>query len=233
MLAEIIYVVFGFGAGLIVVGTLALVLPNIQDVVVLLLLVNLPAELLVVTRSRNNIRWPGVLRICIGLAVGVPLGAWALTQWEPLFLLTLLGIFLVLVSSAFLLVPNKTRVNWPTWTTPPVGLVSGILSGLFGTGGPPLILYYQLAGVAKATFRGNLMAIFLIVGIARIPVYAVAGLMTAPRLLSCLVILPAVLVGALIGHRVHLTMDEATFRRGVSIALLVIGVILLLRHLSF
>ena len=45
VVAQMVYVLFGFGSGLIAVGSLALVFPEIKDVVVLLLLVNLPAEL--------------------------------------------------------------------------------------------------------------------------------------------------------------------------------------------
>jgi uncharacterized membrane protein YfcA len=49
--AEMVYVLLGFGAGLIAVGTMALLLPELKDAVVLLLLVNLPAELWVVRSS--------------------------------------------------------------------------------------------------------------------------------------------------------------------------------------
>ena len=113
------------------------------------------------------------------------------------------------------------------WTTAPVGLLSGTLTGLFGTGGPPLILYYQLTGADKAAFRGNLMAIFLLMTTVRVPSYAFFGLITAPRLWSALAVLPAVIIGALIGNSIHLRIEEATFRRLVSVALLVIGLLLL------
>ena len=49
--AEAVYVLLEFGAGLISVGAMALLLPELQDAVVLLLLVNLPAELWVVRSS--------------------------------------------------------------------------------------------------------------------------------------------------------------------------------------
>ena len=72
--SQTIYVLFGFGAGLIAVGTLALVLPDIQDIVVLILLVNLPAEVSVVFTSRRSISWRGIMKICTGILVGIPLG---------------------------------------------------------------------------------------------------------------------------------------------------------------
>ncbi len=108
----------------------------------------------------------------------------------------------------------------PRWVAGPIGLISGVLTGLFGTGGPPLILYYRLQGVDKAAFRGNLMAIFLLMTVVRVPSYAVFGLITAPRMWSALAVLPAVILGALIGNSIHLRIEEDTFRRLVSAALL-------------
>lgn len=77
-LAEAVYVLLGFGAGLIAVGALALLLPELRDVVVVLLLVNLPAELWVVIRSRRDISWRGVLLLFAAIAVGIPIGTWLL-----------------------------------------------------------------------------------------------------------------------------------------------------------
>jgi uncharacterized membrane protein YfcA len=217
--AEGVYVLFGFGAGMIAVGSLAVVMPDVQDVVVLLLLVSVPPELLVVWRSRRRISWRGVLAIGLGIAAGVPLGTWILRRGEPAFVLTLLALFLIVMGLLFLLLPARRAWRWPPWTPPSVGLMSGVLSGIFGTGGPPLIFYYQLGGAEKAVFRGNLMAIFLLV-----------TLVTGPRLGSALVLLPAVLLAAWLGNRIHVSLSEPAFRRLVSGALVLIGAVLLLRH---
>jgi len=228
VVAEAVYVTLGFGAGLIAVGGLALLLPELQDVVVLLLLVNLPAELWVVWSSRRSIAWRGVVTIFAGIGLGIPAGTWLLRWGQPDVLLTALGIFLILVGTLFLMAPAPGRRSLPFWITPPVGVVSGLLTGLFGTGGPPLVLYYQLSGADKKTFRSHLMAIFLMMTMVRVPSYAAFGLITPSRLWSALLILPAVLAGALIGNRIHLELGEATFRRLVSCALVVIGLLLLI-----
>ena len=72
------------------------------------------------------------------------------------------------------------------------------------------------------------MAIFLLMTTVRVPSYAALGLINAPRLWSALAVLPAVLLGAFIGNRIHLSLEEDSFRRLVSGALLVIGLLLLL-----
>jgi uncharacterized membrane protein YfcA len=226
-IAEAVYVLLGFGAGLIAVGTMALLLPELKDAVVLLLLVNLPAELWVVRSSWQRISWRGVLAIFVGVAIGTPLGTSMLRWGDARFLLIVLGVFLVGVGAAFLFIKEKRERQMPRWSAGPVGMISGLLTGLFGTGGPPLILYYQLRGVDKAAFRGNLMAIFLLMTAVRVPSYVAFGLVTEPRMWSALTVMPAVIAGAVIGNRIHLRIEEATFRRLVSAALLLIGLLLL------
>jgi uncharacterized membrane protein YfcA len=144
VIAQLVYVLFGFGAGLIAVGSLALIFPEIKDVVVLLLLVNLPAEILVVIKARKEIRWRPIAGLGIGIAVGIPLGAWILRGGDPRMVLTILGGFLVLVGLVFVRLPAGGRFHPPVWAAPPTGLLSGLLTGLFGTGGPPLIIWYHL-----------------------------------------------------------------------------------------
>jgi len=229
IVAQLVYVLFGFGSGLIAVGTLALIFPDLRDVVVLLLLVNLPAELLVVSRSRSLIRWRPIAALGVGIGLGIPVGTWMLGSFDAAAALTVLGGFLVATGLVFLRLPTTKRQP-PGWLAGPTGLVSGLLTGLFGTGGPPIIVWYHLLGDGKASFRGNLMTIFLLMSVVRVPSYVVGGLVTAPRLWSTLAVMPAVLLGAWLGNRLHIAVSEVVFRRLVSGLLAVLGVVLLVRH---
>jgi len=231
-LAEAVYVMFGFGMGLIAVGALAMIIADVQHIVVLVMLVNVPAELYVVLTNRDKIAWRGVALICAGILVGVLLGTWILKHSEPTFLLTVLGGFLIAAGAGFLLSAERRQIDWPPWVGPIAGTAAGVLGGLFSTGGPPLILYYQLSKVDKAVFRGSLLTIFLVLGCVRLPAYAVLGLLTPARLWSALLVLPPVLMGAYLGHRAQLKLSEEQFRRLVSLALIAIGVVLLFRRLT-
>lgn len=223
LVAQAVYVLFGFGAGLIAVGTLALFMPGLQDVVVLLLLVNLPAELSVAWQSRRRIRWRPIATLGSGIAVGIPLGAWLLRVGEPGIVLKVLGGFLVAVGLLFLRLPAGGGRQPPAWAAPPTGLLSGVLTGLFGTGGPPLIVWYHLSAPDKTAFRGNLMTLFLLMTCVRVPSYAAAGLLDGVRLGSALAVLPAALLGGWLGHRLHLQIPETVFRRLVAGLLVVLG----------
>jgi uncharacterized membrane protein YfcA len=232
LIAQIVYVVFGFGSGLIAVGTLALIYPDVRDVVVVLLLVVLPAELGVAMGSWRRIRWREAGGLLLGVVPGVVAGSYVLSVGSPTLVLTVLGAFLVLVSLVFLMLRDGWRVRWPAWITPPTGLLSGLLTGLFGTGGPPLIVYYHLAGLDKSSFRGNLMAVFVAMTLLRVVNYRAQGLITVPRLWSGLALLPVSLLGVWIGQRIHISISERLFRRLTSGLLGAIGLMLLIRHLG-
>ena len=229
VIAQLVYVMFGFGSGLIAVGGLALVFPEIKDVVVVLLLVNLPAELWVCWQSRRDISWRPITILGAGIGLGIPLGAWILKQGDPRFILVILGWFLMAVGLVFLRLPSGGRHRPPAWLGPPTGLISGVLTGLFGTGGPPLIIWYHLAAGSKSAFRGNLMTIFLLMSVVRVPSYLIGGLITVPRLWSTLAVMPAVLFGAWLGHRLHIQLSEVVFRRMVAGLLFILGLVQVIR----
>lgn len=229
LVAEGVKVLLGFGGGLIAVGSLALVMPTLQDAVVLFLLITLPSELFVVFDTRKSIDWKGIVTICVGLVVGIPTGTALLSLGDASAVLAVLGLFLLVVGPLFLLLPADLSLRLPGWSGGAAGLVGGVLSGMFGTGGPPIILYFRLSGLPKAAFRGQLMAVFTVVSLVRLPSYAVGGLLTEPRLWSALCVLPVVLLGAYAGHKTQLQLDEKTFSRLVAAALAALGIMLLWR----
>jgi uncharacterized membrane protein YfcA len=227
-LAQLVYALYGFGSGLIAVSMLALVLPDLSALVPLLLLVNLPTEGWVSWRDRREISLRQAGWLLPGVLLGLPLGTWLLTSvGDQAWMLRLLGVT-VLLFAAWLLWDSEhsaasTPGRLPSALGGLVGLVGGTLGAMFGTGGPPVILWFQLQGLGKASFRATLLGLFLVMSIVRLPTYGAAGLFTAPVILSAALILPAGLVGLLLGNRLHLDIPERRFRQGVALVLAVLG----------
>jgi uncharacterized membrane protein YfcA len=229
-LAQTIYVLFGFGLGLIAVGILALFIQPLTHVIVILLFVALPAEAYVIFTSWRKIEWKGLSILAAGVTIGTVLGTLILKYGNPVFILTVLAGFLITAGFLFLITDSARVIRWPLWVIPVIGLSAGLLAGMFGTGGPPLIFYYHLSGLKKEAFRGSLMALFTLMALIRIPSYALAGLITLPRIVSSLYLLPAVVGGIWLGNRIHVRISEEGFRRLVSIGLIIIGGLLLLKR---
>ena len=229
VLAQAIYVMLGFGAGLVALGFLVLARLDVPDVVIVLLLVSLPSEGFVMAASWRDIAWSQALRVCVGVALGTLVGTSLLRTSAPLLMLQTIAVLLVLFGVGSLWSARSTLVvRWPRWTQLPVGVSSGVLAGWLGVGGPPLVIYYRLAGVSKASFRSNLMAAFLASTIVRLAATPYAGLLTVPRLTSAACVLPAALLGMWLGRCWHARISEAAFRTLVSLALIATGAALLL-----
>ena len=230
LMAQTIYVLFGFGLGLITVGLMALFIQPITNVIVLILFIALPAEIYVVYKSWKNISWRGIFIIAGGVAIGTVLGTLILKYGNPGFILTILGFFLICSGIIFLFAQSEVVIQWPSWCSPLIGILSGLLAGMFGTGGPPLVFYYQLSGMKKHAFRGHLMTLFLLMALVRYPSYALSGLLTPARFLSAVYVFPAVLVGIWLGNRIHIRISEKGFRKMISFGLIFIGIILLIKQ---
>ena len=227
--AQLVYALFGFGAGLIAVSTLTLVGFGLRDVVVVMLLINIPVEMLLIARERRHTNWRLVAGLGLGVLCGVPVGTWLLSRGGADGLLVGLGAFLVGSGTVFLALPSLRSITWPRWAAPVVGTVAGVFGGLFGTAGPPVIVYTHLSGRPKSEFRATLVTLFACMSWFRLATYAGTELLTSGRALSAAALIPAVLAGAWVGHRIHLDITERTFRTLVSVALVGIGLLLLAR----
>jgi uncharacterized membrane protein YfcA len=230
LMAQTFNVLFGFGLGLFSIGLLAMFIEPVTNIIVLLLFIALPAEIYVVYKSWKIISWRGIIIIACGVAVGVILGTIILKYGKPHFVLTILASFLILAGIILLIAQTEVKIHWPSWCAPFIGVLSGLLSGMFGTGGPPLVFYYQLSGIDKHAFRGHLMTLFLLMALVRYPSYALSGLITETRFISAVYVFPAILMGIWLGNRIHIQISEKAFRKLVSFSLIVIGMILFIKQ---
>ena len=232
--AQAVYALYGFGSGLLSVALLAFLFPDVPRVVALLLLVNLPTETFVVVRERTQLELRTAGALLAGIAAGIPIGAWLLeagagSPW------LVRGLGVVIVVLALHLVwngsagapPQRRRLPAPVDLL--TGAVSGVLSGLFGTGGPPLIVNLQYKGLSKRAFRATLLALFFAMSFVRVPVYFWSGLADGRAVLSALVLFPACVAGLAAGQFVHVRIPERAFRRGVALLLAALGVMLWFR----
>lgn len=122
--------------------------------------------------------------------------------------------------------PTRRRPSLGLGGATAAGLASGILGGLFGMSGPPVILWLRAQRVPKDAFRATLIGYFFLTGLVRAGSYIHEGLLTERELVAALWLLPASLAGAAAGISLHGRLSERTFERVVAVLLVALGAVL-------
>jgi len=228
--AYLIRGITGFGSGLIAVPLLALFLP-LRFVVPLVLLLDFTASFVLGGFHFRRVKWGeiGVL-IPFGIA-GVLLGTTLLVRLPPgPMLVALAGFVLVFaVRSVFNIRGDKPISRG--WAVP-AALTGGTVGALFGTGGPPYVIYLTHRIHDKSDLRATLSALFFTDGISRIVSFLVAGLLVSTKVwIAYLAALPIMLGALYLGGRAHVGLSQSQMTRLVGMLMLVSSVSLLFKAL--
>jgi len=229
--AHLVETVTGFGSTVIALS-LGVHLVPVRDLVPALVLVGWLQSAWILLREVRHVRW-GLLagRILPGCALGFPLGVWCFRAAGGEDLRLVLGVFVTGVAALELLRLRKGRAGQPLRPPAAAALLvgGGFFHGLFATGGPLVVYYVARVLPDKASFRGTLAVLWLVLNTALIALYARSGRLNGQGPTLALLLLPAVAVGILAGERLHARVNPVTFRKVVQGVLLVTGIALLVR----
>ena len=138
--------------------------------------------------------------------------------------LTIMGAGIVLT-----LRPDPRRVASGTWATLAMGSLSGLLMGLFSTGGPPVVYHLYRQPYAVAAVRATLLATFAAACIARIAFLGIQGGMTLEIVSLSAACVPIVIGGTVLARRFPPPLTDRAARRLAFALLMGLGASLLLR----
>jgi uncharacterized membrane protein YfcA len=227
--ATLIRSAFGFGEALIAVPLLAFYMP-VKVATPLAVLVSITIAAVVVAQDWRHIHVRSAGWLVFSTLFGIPLGLLLLTR-SPEHLIKLVLGGLILIFALFCLAGNM-RFRLPYDSRASLlacGFVAGILGGAYGMNGPPLVIYGSLRNWTAQHFRATLQAYFLPASVLGMCGYLREGLwtrvVTEDYLLCLPVMIPAVLLGRVVNHR----LPAAAFSRYVYVGLAAIGIALLMQ----
>lgn len=154
----------------------------------------------------------------LGVPLGVVLFGYLPEQW------VMWGLGALLIGySIFALVQPKLPLVKSGPVTLISGFTSGILTGAYNTGGPPVVVYGTLRHWSPQQFRATLQLFFLIItGVAMIG-HGIAGRWTGEIWQFYLYSLPGLILGHFLGDRLHYMIPHHFFNRVIYIFLIVSG----------
>ena len=127
--------------------------------------------------------------------------------------------------------PPELHSDNPIWLLGR-GFFAGIFGGAYGMNGPPLAIYGAMRRWSAQHFRATLQGYFLPASAIGMVGYWLAGLWAAEvtryYLLSLFVVVPAILLGRIVNHRLR----GDAFLRFVHVGLILIGATLLVQGVS-
>ena len=131
----------GFGLSILAMAVLPFFIPfRVASSVVLFLSITTTAQ--VVIRLRKHINYKLIIPTTLAALVGRNIGVYGLMSLKVETLKIVLGFVLLLLSYYFYHFNSKIRIEGSRRNGIMLGLLSGIIGGLFNIGGPPLVIYY-------------------------------------------------------------------------------------------
>lgn len=221
----------GFGSGLISVPLLALFLP-LKFVVPLVLLLDFTASIMIGGFNFKRVKW-GEIGVLIPFGIiGVIVGTNLLVNLPPEPMLIALAVFVFIFALRNLLNIHGEKPASRGWAVP-AALTGGTVGALFGTGGPPYVIYLSHRIHNKSDLRATFSALFFTEGLMRIISFLIAGLLMSTKVwMAYFAALPLVLGALYLGGRVHVGLAPSQMTRLVGVLLLVSSVSLLFKALN-
>lgn len=186
----------GFAFALILLGLAGLLelapLADLANVATVLALAN---ALVALRRSGRTLDLPAFRDTTLGSAVGILAGV-LLVGWlsahvtqvlRVLLGLTVLVCAIVVLLQAATLRERSSAASFRVW-----GLISGLLTGLFSTGGPPLVYHLYRQPMQLRTVRDTLVATLAASSLIRLAMVLGTGQFSANALKLCLLAAPLV-----------------------------------------
>ncbi|MEO8536983.1 MAG: sulfite exporter TauE/SafE family protein [Betaproteobacteria bacterium] len=225
------YTVFGatgFGSSIISVPGLAHFFP-LTFTVPLITTTDAFAATATALRLRRFVAWREIARLLPAMLIGLALGATLLLKLPRAPALLALGTFAASYG-AYVLTGARKLDRAPAWLVWPVGVVGGIFSALFGTGGPVYIVFLSARLPDKEQLRATSAVVIAISVYIRVGLFIATGLLLERGLVTLVVaLLPVMVLGLWLGNRLHHALSGRGVLRLIAALLLGNGVALIAR----
>ena len=218
---------FGIGGGVLVTPLFISVLPPKYGIGLLapLMLLMSAAGVRQYWRLWDNRH---VLILLPASLAGIWLGTYLLAEVPPLFVRKTVGILAVLFGSFQLFAIHRpewrNRLRPPAWQGVGFGFGSGITSALAHTGGIVFSFYLLPHSRTKEAFVATTVFLFFTSGLVKMGTYWYYDLLTLPILILSLVLMPALMIGSILGKKLNQRIPNKLFLRLISLFIALMGI---------
>jgi len=227
-----IQTVTGFG-GIVIALTLGAHTFGVTELVDTFVPLGLLQGTYIVFVDRKHVPWGRVFKLVLPImGAGTVLGYWAQTQLSGEHMKSILGILVVSLASKELYIWFR-QADGSERKPGNLGVISssllgaGFMHGLMATGGPLLVYAMTLLRVDKRAFRSGLCAVFWCLNVVLIGMFIEAGRLDSADVPKIASLIPALILGIILGEWIHARIDARKFQLVIFIMLFGAGATLI------
>ncbi len=195
------------------------------------LLLGYPANLILTWRNKNALNKYVFIPLSILVLIGSIPGAFLLKNVDARYIKIVFGIVVILLGiEMYVREGHSDRGKESKLFLGVIGILSGVLCGLFGVGA---LLAAYVGRVTKTSkeFKANISAVFIVENTFRIILYSVLGIITFSTIKQALLMIPFVLIGLFAGIKSGSILDEKVVKRLVIVLLIISGIALIILNI--
>lgn len=221
----------GFGAAVIMMNILPFIISTSKALAVSQFTC-ISFSLYVVIRKRNHIRKDVLIPVLIPSLICTAIATRLSAGLDVSMMKILLGILFIALSAYFSFLADRIKIKPTNTSGMIVGAISGTMNGLFGTGGPPAVLYMTPALSERDEYIATSQTFFMTTNIISL----------TTRILSHAVVLSDInlmaasaiggLLGSIIGIRATKKLNGALLKRFIYAFIGINGFIIIINQLA-
>jgi uncharacterized protein len=228
--AYIVFGIAGFGTALIAAPVLAHLMP-LSVLVPLLSLLDCAAAITNGMRLSDKVAKDELAFIVPLMIVGTMAGATLLLVLPARPMMFALGVFIAGYAVYALVAPPPEGHIARGWVAV-FGLVGGVFSAMFGSGGFIYAMYLSRRLADKNAFRATQTTLIGLSTFTRVVIFGLAGVYDRKLLTLALLLAPAMLFGTWAGHHITLRLTREQFLRVLYFVLIAAGITLIVRAMG-
>lgn len=224
---------FGAGAGILAVPLMTIGLGSARDMLPVLLPVLIAGDIFSIVHYKGQKDWRNLAMLVPGCLLGVGAG-WLALHWlgdlselelagtalngEALLQKFVGGICVLFVGIQMWRYFRESRLTErsdpfrpASWQGVGLGSAAGLTSTLAHAAGPIVALFLLPQKLDKRVFVGTTVTYFFFGNLVKLVPFTAQGLFTVPRVTTSLVLVPAVIVGTLVGVFLNRKLDDRIF----------------------
>lgn len=204
-----------------------MIIKNISPVELIL---TYPANIILMVKERKSLKWSVCLPLTILVVIGSVPGILLLKSADTTIIKLIFGAVTVAVAvEMFFRMRRKTEKEEGTGAKIMmflIGLLSGVLCGLYGVGAL-LGAFVGRKTDTLSAFKANMSFIFVAENTLRIVLYIVLGILTLEILNKAIILIPFMFAGLFLGMFASRFVNETLAKKLIILALIISGISLI------